>query len=115
MSLYRVTEIATDSPHHCTIGYTLPGSVPILCYDALVTLLCAAIFIKCYSFPNIAQQTSHQASSLKIMAKRNIIGSIVACLTATINYAIMIALEGRERGLVALSISTLVNKICWKK
>ncbi|KAI7851697.1 hypothetical protein BDC45DRAFT_467132 [Circinella umbellata] len=107
MSLYRVTEVSNESPYHCTIGYTLPGSVPILCYDVLVTLSCAGIFIKCYSFPNIAQQTSHQASSLKIMAKRNIIGSIAACLTATVNYAIMIAMDGRERGLVALSISTL--------
>ncbi|KAI9263210.1 hypothetical protein BDA99DRAFT_509587 [Phascolomyces articulosus] len=107
MILNRVTEVATEKPFHCTFGFKLPGSIPVLSYDCFITLLCTAIFVKAYAFPNMAQQTTPQASSIKVMAKRNIVGSIVACITATINYTVMIVLQGQERGLLALSIATL--------
>ncbi|KAI8147955.1 hypothetical protein BJV82DRAFT_594056 [Fennellomyces sp. T-0311] len=107
MILNRVTEIAEESPYHCTFGFKLPGSIPTLCYDFFITMLCAAIFVKFYAFPNVAQQTTQQAGSLRLMAKRNIVASVVACLTATANYVIMIVFRGEERGLLALSVSTL--------
>ncbi|KAI9490978.1 hypothetical protein BDB00DRAFT_522316 [Zychaea mexicana] len=107
MIINRVTVIEPEHPYHCTIGTKLPGVIPTLCYDCFFTLLCIAIFVKCYAFPTVAQQTSPQSMSLKIMAKRNIIVTVVACITATINYTIMIVLDGQERGLLALSITTL--------
>lgn len=61
----------------------------------------------------MAQQTAQQASSLKLMARRHIIAAIVPCITSTVNYVIMVALQGRERGLVALAVCTVVCKSVW--
>lgn len=109
----RIIEVDSTSPYHCTIGYSLPSTVTILCCDFLIAALCTGMFIKLYAFPNMAQQTSQQSSSLKLMARRHIIAAMVPCITSTINYVIMVVLEGRERGLVALAVCTVVCKSVW--
>ncbi|KAF7729216.1 hypothetical protein EC973_004745 [Apophysomyces ossiformis] len=107
MALYRVTLVASEFPFHCTIGYQLPATAAVLAYGFLINCLYAGIFIKYYAFPNVAQQTSHQCSSLRMMAKRNLVAAIVSLIANTVNYAVMIAFQGQERGLLALSVSTI--------
>ncbi|KAG0164356.1 hypothetical protein DFQ30_010077 [Apophysomyces sp. BC1015] len=107
MAVYRVALISDQFPFHCTIGYQLPATAAVLAYGFLINLLYAIIFIKYYAFPNVAQQTSHQCSSLRMMAKRNVIASIVSLIANTANYAVMIAFQGQERGLMALSVATV--------
>lgn len=102
--------VSETTPYHCTIGLQLPASAATLCYDALISLLYTGIFVKYAAFPNAAQQTAHQASSLNIMAKRTIVATVVSLTTAAINYVTLIALDGQERGLLASSICSLVKK-----
>ncbi|KAG2190424.1 hypothetical protein INT46_000128 [Mucor plumbeus] len=105
--LYRVNVVNNEYPFHCTVGFDLPASAAALCYDVLLSLLYIAIFIKYYCFPNTAQQTAHQSSSLHMMAKRNIIAAITALITSNANFIILISSNGHERGLVASSVSAL--------
>jgi hypothetical protein len=105
--LYRVNIVNNEYPFHCTVGFDLPASAAALCYDVLLSLLYIAIFIKYYCFPNTAQQTAHQSSSLHMMAKRNIIAAITALITSNANFIILISSNGYERGLVASSVSAL--------
>ena len=109
MIISRIIEVNDTSPYHCIIGYSLPATITILCCDFLIAALCAGMFIKLYAFPSMAQQTSQQASSLKLMARRHIIAALVPCITSTANYIIMVALQGRERGLIALAVCTVVR------
>jgi hypothetical protein len=100
--------IGSEYPFHCTVGLGLPAAAVTLCYDVLLSLMYFVIFIKFYCFPNTAQQTAHQSSSLHMMSKRNSIAAITALLTSCANYIIMITMGGHERGLLASSICALV-------
>lgn len=105
--MFRVNVVASEYPFHCTVGFDLPASAVALCYDVLISILYIAIFIKFYCFPNTAQQTAYQSSSLHMMAKRNAIAAIIALTTSSANFVILICLNGHERGLVASSVSAL--------
>lgn len=105
---YRVNMVASEYPFHCTVGLALPASAVTLCYEGLLLLMYFGIFLKFYCFPNTAQQTAHQSSSLHMMSKRNGIAALTACITSCVNYIIIIALNGHERGLVLSSIVELV-------
>jgi hypothetical protein len=108
--IYRVNLVEDDYPFHCTVGLGLPASAVTLCYDVLLTSMYFVIFIKFYCFPNTAQQTAHQSSSLHMMSKRNSIAAMTTLITSCANYIIMIVMNGHERGLVASSICALVKK-----
>lgn len=105
--MFRVNVVNDEYPFHCTVGFDLPASAVALCYDALLSILYIVIFIKYYCFPNTAQQTAHQSSSLHMMAKRNIVAAVTALITSNANFVILICLDGHERGLVASSVSAL--------
>ncbi|KAI8992117.1 hypothetical protein BDF20DRAFT_88802 [Mycotypha africana] len=105
--IYRLSIIRNQYPFHCLVGYGLPATAATLCYDVLLSALYIGIFVKYYYFPNTAQQTAHQSSSLHMMAKRNTIAAITTLLTSAINYVLLICLGGEERGLVASSVITL--------
>ncbi|KAF1804899.1 hypothetical protein V8B55DRAFT_1446565 [Mucor lusitanicus] len=105
--MFRINIVSSEYPFHCTVGFDLPASAVALCYDVLISILYIVIFIKFYCFPNTAQQTAHQSSSLHMMAKRNAIAAITALITSSANFIILICLNGHERGLVASSVSAL--------
>ncbi|KAI9323523.1 hypothetical protein BX666DRAFT_72390 [Dichotomocladium elegans] len=105
--MHRTVEVDPDMAYHCIVGYSREASIPALCYDLLVLGLCIGAFTKLSFYPTIRQRRSQQASTLILMAKRNIFASTVPCMTATVNYLVMIWRGGRERGLVSLSICTL--------
>ncbi|KAI9497731.1 hypothetical protein BDB00DRAFT_881603 [Zychaea mexicana] len=107
MIVFRIALVDETSPFHCTIGYQLPASAATLTYDAFISLLYTGIFVKYAIFPNTAQQTAHQASSLRIMARRSIIATVVSMVTATVNYCVLIGFDGQERGLIASTICAL--------
>lgn len=106
--VFRVDFVANSFPFHCTVGMALPASIVSLGYDATLSILYISIFVKYYCFPNTAQQTAHQSSSLHMMAKRNIIAATVSLTTSCANYIILISLNGIERGLVASTSAALV-------
>lgn len=106
--IFRVTIISSDYPYHCTVGFDLPASSVSLCYDVFLSCLFIGIFIKFYFFPNTAQQTAYQSSSLRMMSKRNSIAAIIQLLTSATYYVVLLSLSGRERGLVASSAAAIV-------
>ncbi|ORY98522.1 hypothetical protein BCR43DRAFT_470775 [Syncephalastrum racemosum] len=107
MVVFRIAQVSEAYPFHCTIGYQLPASAATLGYDALISVLYTATFIKYAMFPNTAQQTAHQASSLRLIARRSIVATVTSLITAAINYCVLIGLDGQERGLIASSICAL--------
>ncbi|GAA5798773.1 hypothetical protein EDC94DRAFT_566925 [Helicostylum pulchrum] len=111
--IYKSNIIADEFPFHCSVGMDLPASIISLAYDVILSFLYIGIFVKYYCFPNTAQQTAHQSSSLHLMAKRNVIAAVAAMVTSCANYIIIIGLNGIERGLVASSVAALsVTIIC---
>ena len=120
MIVYRNADVSSTSPYHCTIGFQLPASAASLTYDMLLSSLYTGVFIRYALFPNTAQQTAHQATSLRIMARRSIVATVVSMITAAVNYCVLIGLDGQERGLVAsticaLDISIVVCVVHWGK
>ncbi|KAI7849991.1 hypothetical protein BDC45DRAFT_447641 [Circinella umbellata] len=118
MIIYRNAQVEETAPFHCTIGFQLPASAATLTYDILISSLYTGIFIKYALFPNTAQQTAHQATSLRIMARRSIVATVVSMVTAIVNYCVLIGFNGQERGLVAsticaLDISIVVCVVHW--
>jgi uncharacterized membrane protein (DUF485 family) len=107
--IFRVNIVEADYPFHCSVGFELPASVISLGYDALLNVLYAGIFIKYYCFPTTEQQTAHQSSSVRVMAKRNAIAAVISLLVLCINYIILICFNGSERGLVASSLVAIVS------
>lgn len=107
MVTYRIALVNEAYPFHCTIGFQLPATAATLGYDALISLLYTGIFVKYAFFPNTAQQTAHQASCLRLSAKRTIVATVVSLVTTAINYCVLIGLDGQERGLLASSICSL--------
>jgi hypothetical protein len=109
--IFRANDVSTEYPYHCTVGMELAASAVSLCYDVLLSVLYMSIFIKYYCFPNAIQQTAHQSTSLHMMAMRNIIATVVTFFASCANYLLMIFLQGRERGLVASSCTSLVRLV----
>lgn len=107
--VFRINVVSVNYPFHCTVGLELPASIVSLGYDALLTIMYSAIFMKFYFFPTAAQQTAPHSSSLHMMAKRNAIAAIIASFTICVNYIILLCLNGSERGLVASSSTSLVS------
>ncbi|KAG0744689.1 hypothetical protein G6F57_002688 [Rhizopus arrhizus] len=109
--VFRINVVSVNYPFHCTVGLELPASIVSLGYDALLTIMYSAIFMKFYFFPTAAQQTAPHSSSLHMMAKRNAIAAIIASFTICVNYIILLCLNGSERGLVASSSTSLALTI----
>lgn len=109
MVVYRVALVNEEYPFHCLIGMELPASAAGLAYDVVVSLVFSGIFIKYGYFPNTAQQTAHQASSLRIIARRSLVATLVALVTAAIHYCVLIFMGGQQRGLIASTIAALVS------
>ncbi|KAI8339853.1 hypothetical protein BC941DRAFT_392730 [Chlamydoabsidia padenii] len=107
MVVYRETLVSADYPFFCEIGYQIPASASVLAYDFCINLMFAGIFIKHAFCPNTAQQTSHQSSSLNLMAKRNIVVAVVSAIMTVVNYGVIILYNGSPRGLMTMTISAI--------
>ncbi|KAI9021543.1 hypothetical protein CLU79DRAFT_753759 [Phycomyces nitens] len=106
MVIYRVVDVSEQFPFACTIGYEMPASVTCVAYEAFINLYFVSIFAKFFIYPNHKQQTTSMSNIIYIEAKRNFVGALASFVASCANYAVMVGLNGRERGLVAMSIST---------
>lgn len=107
--LYRIQLVASEYPYYCTIGFQLPASVTTLAYDILLSLLYTGFFVKYAFFPSVAQQTAHQAVSLRIIAQRSIVATTMALVASAVNYCLLIGLDGQTRGLLETSVISVVS------
>ncbi|KAI7864919.1 hypothetical protein BDF14DRAFT_1875768 [Spinellus fusiger] len=105
--IHRVAIVGETAPFYCYLGVTLAGSVPILCYHNLVLCFLLLIFAKYAFFPTSEQQTTLHSATLHLSARYNGMAALVTLLSTTANGLMMIILQGNQRGLVWLSVSTL--------
>ncbi|CDS12065.1 hypothetical protein LRAMOSA04260 [Lichtheimia ramosa] len=109
--IYRIQLVASEYPYHCTIGFQLPASVTTLAYDILLSLLYTGFFVKYAFFPSVAQQTAHQAVSLRIIAQRSIVATAMALVASAVNYCLLIGLDGQTRGLLETSVISVTGSL----
>ncbi|CDS12491.1 hypothetical protein LRAMOSA04685 [Lichtheimia ramosa] len=107
MVAFKVALVNEEYPFHCLIGMELPASAAGLAYDVIVSMVFSGIFIKYGYFPNTAQQTAHQASSLRLIARRSLVATLVSLVTAAIHYCVLIMMGGQQRGLIGSTIAAL--------
>ncbi|KAL0079845.1 hypothetical protein J3Q64DRAFT_1838861 [Phycomyces blakesleeanus] len=106
MVVYRVVDVSEQFPFVCTIGYEMPASIACTAYEAFINLYFLSIFAKFIIHPNHKQHTSPMSHIITIESKRNFVGVLSSFVASCANYALMVGFDGRERGLVAMSIST---------
>ncbi|KAI8072764.1 hypothetical protein BC940DRAFT_291568 [Gongronella butleri] len=112
MVALRTTLLGADFPFQCSFGFQMPAVVASLAYDALINLLFAGQFFRSVFAPSNAQQTSHQSSSLHVVAKRHGILALVSMVLSALSYAIYVLFNDLPRGLMPLTVATLDVCIC---
>lgn len=109
MILYRVAYITDDGNYYCHIGLDLPATLSLVGYDFFITSYYTLMFVRMLVWPNqnMANSSAGTQTSLRYVAKRNLVAAIVALVVSTANVVILITLHGVERGLVCLTSCTL--------
>jgi hypothetical protein len=79
MVLYRIAEVGSDGM--CRIGLRHASSIPLLVYDTLFSVYSVAVFV----WPLFKSPTLAGSETLKRVAKKNIIGSVVSTVSSFIN------------------------------
>lgn len=110
MIYYRVIDVAQELPYHCTIGYKLPASITVLCYDIFVILMFTLMFAKYHYMPTPAQRDSQYAVAIRITTGRNALIGVAALITSLVKYGLTISYQGGLRGLVATCVTILVSR-----
>ncbi|GAB5587277.1 hypothetical protein Unana1_02177 [Umbelopsis nana] len=109
MILYRVAYITDDGNYYCHIGLDLPATLSLVGYDFFITTYYTLMFVRMLIWPNqnMANSSAGTQTSLRYVAKRNLVAAVVALVVSTANVVILITLHGVERGLVCLTSCTL--------
>lgn len=109
MIVYRTAYIMDDGTYFCHIGLGLPATLSLVSYDFFITTYYTLVFVRMLIWPS--QHGSNSApgaqTSLRYVAKRNLVAAIVALIVSSANVVILITLDGVERGLVCLTSCTL--------
>ncbi|KAF9185061.1 hypothetical protein BGZ50_003299 [Haplosporangium sp. Z 11] len=103
MVLYRVAEIEENG--ECHIGLLKPAALPLILYDLFLSIWLTLLFIR----PLMSPQSKLQGPSkgkLRDVARRTLIGAIVAMLLSSANVFTLVYFQGEERGLICLSSCT---------
>jgi hypothetical protein len=109
MLIYHNVYIAEDGTYFCFLHLRMEASLPLVIYDFLITTYYTLVFIKMLIWPsqNMTNNAPSAQTSLRYVAKRNLVAAVVALLVSSANIVILIALDGVERGLVCLTSCTL--------
>ncbi|KAF9292213.1 hypothetical protein BGZ68_009804 [Mortierella alpina] len=100
MIIYRVAEIGQDG--HCRIGLLKPAALPLILYDMVLSIWLTLLFIR----PLMSSKSLLQGPSkgkLRDVARRTLIGAIVAMILSSANVFTLVYFQGYERGLICLS------------
>ncbi|KAF9941019.1 hypothetical protein BGZ67_006075 [Mortierella alpina] len=103
MIIYRVAEIGQDG--HCRIGLLKPAALPLILYDMVLSIWLTLLFIR----PLMSSKSMLQGPSkgkLRDVARRTLIGAIVAMILSSANVFTLVYFQGYERGLICLSSCT---------
>ncbi|KAG0202686.1 hypothetical protein BGX28_004881 [Mortierella sp. GBA30] len=103
MIIYRVAEI--DDGGQCRIGLLKPAALPLILYDMVLSIWLTLLFIR----PLMSSESLLQGPSkgkLRDVARRTLIGAIVAMILSSANVFTLVYFQGYERGLICLSSCT---------
>lgn len=104
MLIYRVSEVTEDG--ECKIGLLPPASVTLILYDIFISSWLTLLFIR----PLMSSTSLLQGPSkgkLRDVARRTLMGSLIALILSTGNVFTLVLFKGYERGLICLASCTV--------
>ncbi|KAG0038614.1 hypothetical protein BGZ82_011425 [Podila clonocystis] len=104
MLIFRVSRLTDDGT--CLIGLLPPASVTLIIYDIFISTWLTVLFIR----PLMSSTSLLQGPSkgkLRDVARRTLLGSIVALILSTANVFTLVVFKGHERGLICLASCTV--------
>ncbi|KAF9956632.1 hypothetical protein BGZ70_009811 [Mortierella alpina] len=104
MIIYRVSELLPNG--ECRIGLLPPASVTLILYDIFISSWLTLLFIR----PLMSSTSLLQGPSkgkLRDVARRTLMGSLVALVLSTGNVFTLVLFKGQERGLICLASCTV--------
>ncbi|KAF9305893.1 hypothetical protein BGZ74_008456 [Mortierella antarctica] len=104
MLIFRVSHLQEDGT--CLIGLLPPASVTLIIYDIFISSWLTVLFIR----PLMSSTSLIQGPSkgkLRDVARRTLMGSIVALILSTANVFTLVLFKGKERGLICLASCTV--------
>lgn len=103
MIIFRVHKLNENG--QCHIGLLRPAALPLILYDMFLSTWLTGLFIR----PLISSKSLLQGPSkgrLREVARRTLVGALMALLLSSANIFTLVYFEGNERGLVCLSCCT---------
>ncbi|KAF9114285.1 hypothetical protein BGX27_011263 [Mortierella sp. AM989] len=100
---FRVAKL--DENGHCQIGLLKPAALPLILYDMFLSIWLTILFIR----PLMSSRSLLQGptkSRLRDVARKTLIGAIVALILSSANVFTLVYFQGNERGLICLSSCT---------
>ncbi|KAK3820767.1 MAG: hypothetical protein JOS17DRAFT_688412 [Linnemannia elongata] len=104
MLVYRVSEVTENGV--CRIGLLPPASVTLILYDIFISSWLTLLFIR----PLMSSTSLLQGPSkgkLRDVARRTLMGSLIALVLSTGNVFTLVLFKGYERGLICLASCTV--------
>ncbi|KAG0088888.1 hypothetical protein BGZ93_010145 [Podila epicladia] len=104
MLIFRVSHLQEDGT--CLIGLLPPASVTLIIYDIFISSWLTVLFIR----PLMSSTSLLQGPSkgkLRDVARRTLMGSIIALILSTANVFTLVLFKGKERGLICLASCTV--------
>lgn len=104
MLVFRVSHLESDGT--CLIGLLPPASVTLIIYDIFISSWLTALFIR----PLLSSTSLLQGPSkgkLRDVARRTLMGSVVALILSSANIFTLVVFQGKERGLICLASCTV--------
>ncbi|KAG0043689.1 hypothetical protein BGZ83_011131 [Gryganskiella cystojenkinii] len=104
MIIFRVAKI-DDSTGQCHIGLLKPASLPLILYDICLSCWLTGLFIH----PLMSSTSLLQGPSkgkLRNVARRTLLGCIIALILSSANVFTLVYFKGYERGLICLASCT---------
>ncbi|KAI1315346.1 hypothetical protein EDD11_000954 [Mortierella claussenii] len=103
MIVFRVAEVDVDG--QCHIGLLKPAALPLILYDMFLSIWLTLLFIR----PLMSSKSLLQGPSkgrLRDVARRTLIGAILALILSSANVFTLVYFQGNERGLICLASCT---------
>ncbi|KAF9375459.1 hypothetical protein CPB97_011450 [Podila verticillata] len=106
MVIYRNSDVDMAGTGECVIGLQRPGALPLILYDIVMSSWLTFLFIR----PLMSSTSLLQGPSkgkLRDVARRTLMGSLIALLTSSANIFTLVYFNGKERGLICLASCTV--------
>ncbi|GJJ75322.1 hypothetical protein EMPS_07680 [Entomortierella parvispora] len=104
MIIFRVSQLQPNG--ECKIGLLPPASVTLILYDIFISSWLTTLFIR----PLLSSTSLLQGPSkgkLRDVARRTLMGSVIALCLSTANVFTLVLFKGHERGLICLASCTV--------